>query len=340
MAGQPMPGSGQQQYTYIPPGGGGGPGSPVQSQVQYSFGGSPMSPGTLEQQMMQGGQIRPLSPLSPIKMPAGVGNVILVGSSQSHPQHHHQQFVTVGSPQPQPQPQPQQQAMMSPQMQQATFDHLRRAQQQQQQQQQQQEQDAGGMMMIPGSNFYNTIEQANGTARGMSAEQARQQQRAFAAEREKASQKASVNRVEALKVQVQEQEAIIRKQASTLSELKERERRALAHPGAVEVAPEAFAEENEKIKHITGEIEAGKRKVNSLMRYEYRPSPRSMYLFGIDRARGRGIEGFLALLSRRELMQSKDTLDQEIQLSKSVLPVHPRLLEELQAEHAWLKQRV
>jgi len=42
----------------------------------------------------------------------------------------------------------------------------------------------------------------------------------------------------------------------------------------------------------------------------------------------------------RELMQSKDALDKEIQLSKSVLPVHPRLLEELQAEHAWLKQRV
>ena len=274
-----MPESGQQRYTYIPPGGGGGPGSPVQSQVQYSFGGSPMSPGTLEQQMMQGGQIRPLSPLSPIKMPAGVGNVILVGSSHSHPQHHQQQFVTVGSPQPQQQQQQQfvtvgsPQAMMSPQMQQATFDHLRRAQQQQQQQhhhhqqQQQQEQDVGGMMM-PGSNFYSTIDKANGTARGTGTEQAQQQQRAFEAEREKASQKSSVNRVEALKVQIQEQEIIIRKQASTLSELKERERRALAHPGAVEVAPEAFAEENEKIKHITGEIDAGKRKVNSLMRYE------------------------------------------------------------------------
>lgn len=39
-------------------------------------------------------------------------------------------------------------------------------------------------------------------------------------------------------------------------------------------------------------------------------------------------------------MQSKDSLDQEIMLSRAALPVHPRLLEELQAEHAWLKQRV
>lgn len=142
---------------------------------------------------------------------------------------------------------------------------------------------------------YTTINQEKTTAaRANGADSAQQHQRAFQEEREQAVQQAQASRITAYNEQIREQEAIIRKQTSTLSELKERERRALAHPGAVEVAPEAFAEEDEKIKHVTGEIEAGKRKVNSLMRCA--PCPQDWDLFFFFRCefrlgRGRGWPG-------------------------------------------------